>query len=62
MKRSGLLPFVLIAAACVPASSTPGPEQPPSSAVAPTASPRPPLVIEEGKLYLAILWHQHQPA
>ncbi len=60
----GVLTLILFAAACAPAEIGPeasGTEQPPSSPTLPAAAPRPPLMIEEGKLYLAILWHQHQP-
>jgi alpha-amylase/alpha-mannosidase (GH57 family) len=62
-RAAGVLTLILFAAACAPAEVGPepsGPEQPPSTANLPAASPRP-LTIEEGKLYLAILWHQHQP-
>jgi alpha-amylase/alpha-mannosidase (GH57 family) len=62
-RAAGVLTLILFAAACAPAEVGPEPsgtEQPPSSATLP-AAPRPPLMIEEGKLYLAILWHQHQP-
>ena len=61
---TGLFTLILIAAACARTEVGPestGAEQPPSSATLPAAAPRPPLTIEDGKLYLAILWHQHQP-
>ena len=64
IQPAGLLTLILVAAACAPAQVGPEPsdaDQPASNPTLPALAPRPPLIIEEGKLYLAILWHQHQP-
>jgi alpha-amylase/alpha-mannosidase (GH57 family) len=54
---SALLFAALVLASCAPAAS-PTPIAPTPSAAPTSAAP---LVIEDGVLYLAIIWHQHQP-
>lgn len=72
MKRLFLLTLILlfVLAACAPtatpteapATEEPATEEPTAEeTVEPTPAGRGPLVIEDGKLYLAIIWHQHQP-
>ncbi len=60
--------MLFLLAACAPTATPTQPptapptgEQPTAEAPTPTPSGRGPLVLEEGKLYLAIIWHQHQP-
>lgn len=61
-----LLVFGILFGGCTSPQGTP----PPASSEPPTSEPveaptqpvgRDPLVIEDGKLYVAIIWHQHQP-
>jgi alpha-amylase/alpha-mannosidase (GH57 family) len=53
----------LIMSACAGATETPEPTTPVVPTPEPTTQPveRGPLTIEDGKLYIAIIWHQHQP-
>jgi alpha-amylase/alpha-mannosidase (GH57 family) len=57
MKRASIALVVLLASACSPASPTPESGLPVASAT----PARTPLELADDKLYLAILWHQHQP-
>ncbi|MGH2627116.1 MAG: hypothetical protein ACRDHY_10745, partial [Anaerolineales bacterium] len=43
------------------ASCAPGPGTPPPTGVDQTPPAAAPLVIEDGVLYVALIWHQHQP-
>jgi len=59
-KTLGLIALAgMLLASCAPTapSSTPQAPLPPS----PTPAAREPLSIEDGVLYIAIIWHQHQP-
>jgi alpha-amylase/alpha-mannosidase (GH57 family) len=73
-KKWSILLIIWLLAACGPAASTPTPEPPPATDVAlptvtagpttevvPTAEPSPEPVAEDQPLYLALIWHQHQP-
>ncbi len=58
MTRKSLWMIVALALLAMSACTTPAPTQRPTPE--PTAGP-PPITLEDGKLYLAIIWHQHQP-
>lgn len=68
MNRISLISILFLLAVILAACAAPGEvgvEPDPTTPVVedvPAQDDRPsPLVIEEGKLYLAIIWHQHQP-
>jgi alpha-amylase/alpha-mannosidase (GH57 family) len=59
MRRVTTLALLVLTAACSPAVPSVSPA--PAASATPAEAAPAPRTIEPGKLYLAILWHQHQP-
>ena len=59
-----MLLLVFVISACASAGDVgtqTDPDQPAADEIPPDDMAREPLVIDDEKLYLAIIWHQHQP-